>query len=94
MRDCCVREPRLCNDRVALNARALPEAIRPTYAPLITHLSNWLGFTDPPKHTRLREVSRKLINPGLAGRARTRNPGTVRRIVAELEEHEHVHLMG
>ncbi len=88
-----LREARLCNDRVELNVRALPEAIRPTYTSLIAHLSNWLGFTDPPKHTRLREVSRKLINPGLAGRARTRIRASVRCIVAELEERQHVDLI-
>jgi cytochrome P450 len=88
-----LRDARLCNDRVALNARALPEEIRPTYTALITHLSNWLGFTDPPKHTRLREVTRKLINPGLAGKARPLIQAHVRRIVSELEESRHVDLM-
>ena len=40
----------LANDRVAGNMSALPPALRLSCAPLGEHVSNWLGFTDPPKH--------------------------------------------
>ena len=40
---------RLASDRVAINMSAIPAAERPNYRSLEQHVSNWLGFTDPPK---------------------------------------------
>ncbi len=56
---------RLANDRIAANLALLPEDLRTTSAPLAEHISNWLGFTDPPKHTRLRALLRDTFTPGL-----------------------------
>jgi cytochrome P450 len=54
---------RLANDRVAGNMNALPPALRSSCAPLGEHVSNWLGFTDPPKHTRMRGLLRNTFSP-------------------------------
>lgn len=59
-------DPRLANDRVSLNMAALPPEMRERYAPLAEHVSNWLGYTDPPKHTRLRGLLRTTFTPALA----------------------------
>ncbi len=56
----------LLHDRVEINVRGIPGPVRDGYGGLVTHISNWLGFTDGPKHARMREVSRQLVNPGLA----------------------------
>ena len=58
----------LAHDRIEVNTRGIPEVALAGYAPLVTHVSNWLGFTDPPKHTRMREIGRHLVNPSLADR--------------------------
>src|SRR5262249_40053267 len=39
---------------------------RETCAPLGVHVSNWLGYTDPPKHTRLKNLLRTTFTPALA----------------------------
>ena len=88
-----LREPELRNDRVSINERAVPEALRPEYASLTTHLSNWLGFTDPPKHSQMREVSRKLVNPASAARSRPMIEASVREILDNMREREHFDLV-
>jgi cytochrome P450 len=88
-----LREPELRNDRVSINERAVPEALRAEYASLTTHLSNWLGFTDPPKHSQMREVSRKLINPASAARSRPMIEASVREILDNMREREHFDLV-
>ncbi len=58
-----LRTPELVNDRTAINMRAIHEPLRPNYRSLEVHVSNWLGFTDPPKHARMREVGRSILSP-------------------------------
>ena len=50
------RDGCLSSDRVAVNMSPLTEAQRVKYAALKEHVANWLGFTDPPKHTRMRHL--------------------------------------
>jgi cytochrome P450 len=88
-----LREPQLRSDRVSVNARAVPEALRPQYASLTTHLSNWLGFTDPPKHSQMREVARKIFNPASAARSRPMIESSVREILKSVQDREHFDLM-
>jgi cytochrome P450 len=88
-----LRHPDLRNDRVSINARAVPEALRPEYASLTTHVSNWLGFTDPPKHSQMREVARKVINPASAAAARHMIESSVREILNSLRESAHFDLV-
>jgi cytochrome P450 len=60
-------DKRLANDRIGANFAPLPEDIRTEAEPLAEHISNWLGFTDPPKHTRLRGLLRETFTPKLSG---------------------------
>jgi pimeloyl-[acyl-carrier protein] synthase len=54
------------NDRIAASMSALPANMQSSCAPLGEHVSNWLGYTDPPKHTRLRGRLRTTFTPSLA----------------------------
>ncbi|MBV9338215.1 MAG: cytochrome P450 [Solirubrobacterales bacterium] len=63
---------RLASDRVAINMSAIPDPKRPSYRSLEQHVSNWLGFTDPPKHARMRKLAAKVFSPALAERLRPR----------------------
>lgn len=73
-------DPRLANDRVSVNMAALPPDMRERYGALGEHVSNWLGYTDPPKHTRLRALLRPAFTPALAEAYRPR----IQTIVDEL----------
>jgi len=85
--------PRLSSDRSAINARGIPDVLRPTYGSLISHISNWLGFTDPPKHSRLRGLARSMLNPALAAAFRPWIAAYVRGTIAEIRREEHVDLL-
>jgi cytochrome P450 len=86
-------DPRLCSDRSAINERGIPGELRPTYASLISHISNWLGFTDPPKHSRLRTLARSMLNPALAASFRHWITSYVRDAMAGIRSEEHVDLL-
>src|ERR1700712_4307156 len=59
-------DARFANDRISASMDVLPPDLRETCAPLGVHVSNWLGFTDPPKHTRLRTLLRTTFTPARA----------------------------
>ena len=61
-----LRHPQLGSDRSEINARGIPDDLHPGYESLIAHICNWLGFTEPPKHSRLRKLARTMLNPALA----------------------------
>jgi pimeloyl-[acyl-carrier protein] synthase len=73
-------DPRLGNDRIDGYMRVLSAEHRRRYSLLESHISNWLGFTDPPKHTRLRGHMREFFTPQLPERMRP----LVERVVNEL----------
>jgi cytochrome P450 len=83
----------LAHDRVEVNTRGIPEAALAGYAPLVTHVSNWLGFTDPPKHTRLREIGRRLVGPGLAQKFRPWTVSFAKGTVARIQAQDHLDLV-
>jgi cytochrome P450 len=66
------RDPRMASDRASVNMSALPEPQRTKFSTLGEHVSNWLGFTDPPKHTRMRKLVMKDFTPKLAEDMRER----------------------
>ncbi len=74
------RDRRLASNRVSVNMGALTEADRMKYKGLGDHISNWLGFTDPPKHTRMRDMIGQTVNQDLAETMR----GRIRKIVDDL----------
>jgi cytochrome P450 len=59
-------DKRFLYDRISASMSALPPDMRISCAPLGEHVSNWLGYTDPPKHTRLRGLLRTTFTPKLA----------------------------
>jgi len=83
----------LLHDRVEINVRGIPGPVRAGYGGLVTHISNWLGFTDGAKHARMREVSRQLVNPGLAAKLQPWTTHLVREMVAEMRALETVDLL-
>ncbi|MCU1489750.1 MAG: cytochrome, partial [Acidimicrobiaceae bacterium] len=88
-----LRDERLRSDRAGINERGIPDDLRPGYQSLINHISNWLGFTDPPKHSRLRELSRAMLNPTLARAFRPWITSFVHETISEIEREEHVDLL-
>jgi cytochrome P450 len=84
----------LLHDRVEINVRGIPAPALAGYAGLVTHISNWLGFTDGTKHGRMREVSRQLVNPGLATRMQPYVTQLVRDMLTEMLALETVDLLG
>jgi pimeloyl-[acyl-carrier protein] synthase len=67
-----VLDPRLANDRVSVNMANLDGALYERCASLREHVSNWLGFTDPPRHTRMRQLVSTTVNARLASALRGR----------------------
>ena len=83
----------LAHDRIEVNTRGIPEAALAGYAPLVTHVSNWLGFTDPPKHTRMREIGRHLVNPGMAHKFRPWTLAFVNDVMTRIQAQDHLDLV-
>jgi cytochrome P450 len=83
----------LAHNRTEVNTRGIPQVALSAYAPLVTHVSNWLGFTDPPKHTRLREIARHLVNPALAQRFRPWTAALVDEVIARTQARDHPDLV-
>jgi cytochrome P450 len=83
----------LAHDRIQINVRGIPEAALAGYVPLVTHVSNWLGFTDPPKHTRMREIGRRLVNPGMAQKFRHWTVAFNHDVIARIKAQDHLDLV-
>jgi cytochrome P450 len=75
---------RLASDRVAINMSAIPATERASYRSLEQHVSNWLGFTDPPKHVRMRKLAAKVFSPALAEQLRPRIEALVDSLLDEI----------
>ena len=59
-----MHDPRLSNSRMPVYVQALPGDVLEEVCPLVNHISLWMGFSDPPQHTRLR----RLISPDFTRR--------------------------
>ena len=59
-------DPRLSSDRASVNMRNLPGEMQTRLQGLGEHLSNWLGFMDPPRHTEIRRLLARVFTPKLA----------------------------
>src|ERR1700761_2905294 len=88
-----LRHPQLGNDRSLINARGIPGALYPGYESLIAHISHWLGFTEPPKHSRLRKLARTMLNPALAVTFRPWITSYVRETIAGIGRDKPVDLL-
>jgi cytochrome P450 len=76
---------RFASDRVAINMSAIPARERAKYRSLERHVSNWLGFTDPPKHARMRKLAAKVFSPALAEDLRPRIEALVDGLLDDLD---------
>lgn len=81
----CLNDPRLASNRASAYMRALPEPQRTELRPLGEHISNWLGFTDPPKHTRMRKLVSKVFTPKLAEDMRDRIQAIVQALIDRVQ---------
>lgn len=59
-------DPRLSSDRASVNMRNLPLDMQVRVQGLGEHLSHWLGFTDPPRHSEIRRILARVFTPKLA----------------------------
>jgi len=77
------RDPRLLSGtRIPTYVAKLPEADRKTAQALVDHIGTWVGFIDPPDHTRLRALVSKVFTPRTVERLR----GQIQAITDELLE--------
>ena len=79
------RDQRFASDRASVNMSALSEPDRTRLRPLGEHVSNWLGFTDPPKHTRMRNLISKTFTSKLAEDMRARIQQIVDALIDDVE---------
>ena len=80
------RDRRFASDRVSVNMSALSGPDRTRFEPLGEHVSNWLGFTDPPKHTRMRNLISGVFTSDLAENMRGRTQEIVDELINDAEE--------
>jgi cytochrome P450 len=82
-----IMDRRMSSDRVAINMNAIDPTQRAHYASLEEHVSNWLGFTDPPKHMRMRRLVATVFTPARAEQLRQRIDAMLETVVARLVSH-------
>ena len=73
-------DPRLKNDRILGYEKSLTPENRVKFKALNEHLSHWLGFEDPPVHTK----SRGYLKEYISGRLAIRMKPAIERIISEL----------
>src|SRR5262249_1677647 len=59
-------DPRLASDGASVNMRNFPPDLQVRLQGLGEHLSHWLGFIDPPRHTEIRRLLARVFTPKLA----------------------------
>ena len=79
--EAALRDPRLISGtRIAAAVQQLPETVQPEVRALQNHISTWMGFIDPPDHTRLRALVSNVFTPRMIRSLRPR----IQTIVDEL----------
>ena len=62
--EAALRDPRLISGtRISAAVKQLPDAVQPEIQALQNHISSWMGFIDPPDHTRLRALVSNAFTP-------------------------------
>jgi cytochrome P450 len=62
--EAALRDPRLISGtRISAAVKQLPDAVQPEMQTLQNHISTWMGFIDPPDHTRLRALVSNAFTP-------------------------------
>jgi len=82
-----LRDPRLSGRRTtAFIGEQLPRDWQEVVEPLRTQLTTFLGFSDPPDHTRLRRLVNKAFAAGVVERMRPRILEIVDELITALRE--------
>jgi hypothetical protein len=78
-------DTRLGYGRIGALMAPIAQDRRASLAPLEEHIGHWLGFTDPPQHTRLRKLVSGMFTPRLARDMRPRIQATVDSLLDEVD---------
>ena len=74
-------DPRFSSQRVPALMNQLPEDARREMTPLTEHLSNWLTWTTPPDHKRIRGLLNRTFAPRMVENMRPQIQGVVDRLL-------------
>jgi pimeloyl-[acyl-carrier protein] synthase len=75
-----LRDARLSANRTGVFMKQLPEGMSQSLEPLRDHLATWMSHSDPPSHTRLRDLVSRAFTPGMVESMRSH----IQEIVNEL----------
>ena len=78
-----VQDSRLSSDRTTAYLSRIPEALRDHFQPFVQARSNMMLFTDPPKHTRLRNLLSKAFTPRVVEDMRPEIQETTDRLIKD-----------
>lgn len=82
-----LHDPRLnSGDRIAAILSQLPETVRAEMQPLANHLTQWVAFTDPPDHTRLRTLVGKAFTARTIAKLRPQIQALVDELLDAVQE--------
>jgi cytochrome P450 len=79
-------DPRVGMNRIGALMAGIPAEKRAAVRPLEVHIGHWLGFTDPPQHTRLRKIVSHTFTPRFAQAMSGRIQAAVDQILDGLAE--------
>ena len=88
------RDPRLSSARMPTFVSQLPESVQEEVLPLVRVFSAFLGFSDPPAHTRLRGMVNKAFRPRVAEGMRPRIQAIVDELLDSVQDSERFDLIG
>ena len=85
--EAALHDPRLISGtRVSAAVKQLPEAVQPEMQSLQSHISTWMGFIDPPDHTRLRALVGNAFTPRMIRDLRPRIQGIVDELLDQVQQ--------
>ena len=85
--EAALRDPRLVSGtRISAAVQQLPEAVQPEMEALQNHISTWMGFIDPPDHTRLRALVGNAFTPRMVRDLRPRIQAIVDELLDRVQE--------